>query len=189
MKHYCNLCTKDHVHVCSVAKLYKTLWDPMDCILPGSAIHGIFQARILECIAISLSRWSSWPRDRTLGFLRFLHWELGSLPMSHLERDHKVFGKDMHDKVLRKQHYQHPCWDVSCLTAMVLTCDWGKALCSFWFVSLVLWCCLYTSTTMMKLNSLPQPTEESLYFYTFYIKWKVKLIFQNSQYSNDFESY
>ena len=37
----------------------------MDCSLPGSTIHGIFQARILEWVAISFSRRSSWPRDWT----------------------------------------------------------------------------------------------------------------------------
>ena len=37
----------------------------MDCSLPGSSVHGIFQARILEWVAISFSRWSSQPRDRT----------------------------------------------------------------------------------------------------------------------------
>ena len=42
-----------------------TLCDPMDCSLPGSSIHGIFQARILEWIAISFSRRSFWPRDWT----------------------------------------------------------------------------------------------------------------------------
>ena len=39
--------------------------DPMDCSLPGSFIHEIFQARVLEWVAISFSRGSSWPRDRT----------------------------------------------------------------------------------------------------------------------------
>ena len=34
--------------------------------LPGSSVHGILQARILEWVAISFSRGSSWPRDRTL---------------------------------------------------------------------------------------------------------------------------
>ena len=34
----------------------------MDCSLPGSSIHGIFQARVLEWAAISFSRGSSWPR-------------------------------------------------------------------------------------------------------------------------------
>ena len=42
-----------------------TLCDPMDCKPPGSSVHGILQARILEWVAISLSRGSSWPRDRT----------------------------------------------------------------------------------------------------------------------------
>ena len=41
------------------------LCNPMDCSLPGSSIHGIFQARILEWVAISFSRGSSWPRDWT----------------------------------------------------------------------------------------------------------------------------
>ena len=35
----------------------------MDCSPPGSSVHGIFQARILEWVAISFSRGSSWPRD------------------------------------------------------------------------------------------------------------------------------
>ena len=48
-----------------VAQLCLTLCDPMDCSLPGSSVHGIFQARILEWVAISFSRGSSWPRDRT----------------------------------------------------------------------------------------------------------------------------
>ena len=42
-----------------------TLCDPMDCSPPGSSVHGILQARILECIAIPFSRGSSQPRDRT----------------------------------------------------------------------------------------------------------------------------
>ena len=42
-----------------------TLCDPMDCNLPGSSVHGIFQARILKWVAISFSRRSSQPRDRT----------------------------------------------------------------------------------------------------------------------------
>ena len=42
-----------------------TLCDPMDCSPSGSSVHGILQARILEGIAISFSRVSSWPRDRT----------------------------------------------------------------------------------------------------------------------------
>ena len=41
------------------------LSDPMDCSPPGSSVHGILQARILEWVAIPSSRGSSWPRDQT----------------------------------------------------------------------------------------------------------------------------
>ena len=56
------------VLVCVCAKLLQlclTLCNPMDCSLLGSSVHGILQARILEQAAISFSRVSSWPRDRT----------------------------------------------------------------------------------------------------------------------------
>ena len=42
-----------------VAKSYPTLYDPMDCSLLGSSVHGISQARILEWVAILYSRVSS----------------------------------------------------------------------------------------------------------------------------------
>ena len=48
-----------------VAQLCPTLCDPMDCSLPGSSVHGIFQARILEWVAIPFSRRSSQPRNQT----------------------------------------------------------------------------------------------------------------------------
>ena len=41
------------------------LCDPMDCSLPGSSVHGILQARVLEWVAISFSRGSSQPGDQT----------------------------------------------------------------------------------------------------------------------------
>ena len=39
-----------------IAQSCPTLRDPMDCSLPGSSIHGIFQARVLECVAIAFSK-------------------------------------------------------------------------------------------------------------------------------------
>ena len=41
-----------------------TVCDSMDCCPPGSSVHGISQARILEWVAISFFRGSSWPRDQ-----------------------------------------------------------------------------------------------------------------------------
>ena len=48
-----------------VAQSCPTICDPIDCSLPGSCVHGIFQAIVLEWIAISFSRGSSRPRDWT----------------------------------------------------------------------------------------------------------------------------
>ena len=54
-----------YVRVCvCVPQLCVTLWDPMDCSPPGSSVHGISQARILEWVAIPFSRGSSWPWDQ-----------------------------------------------------------------------------------------------------------------------------
>ena len=55
-----------HASESEAAQSCPTLCDPMDCSLPGSSLHGILQARVLEWVAISFSRGSSWPRDRTL---------------------------------------------------------------------------------------------------------------------------
>ena len=52
----------DYKHACVPAKLLQsclTLRDPMDCSLPGSSVHGIFQVRILQWVAISFSRGAS----------------------------------------------------------------------------------------------------------------------------------
>ena len=66
---------------CSVTKLYPTLWDPTDYSTPGSSIHGILQARILEWVAISSSCGFSRPTDWThvswifcLGRWILYHW-------------------------------------------------------------------------------------------------------------------
>ena len=62
-----------------VAQLCLTLCDPMDCSSPGSSVHRVLQARILEWVAIPFSRRSSQPRDQIQvsciegGFLTF--WE------------------------------------------------------------------------------------------------------------------
>ena len=57
--------------------------DPMDCSTPGSSVYGISQARILEWVAISFSRGSSWSGDRT--HMSFISYIAGSFfTTSHL---------------------------------------------------------------------------------------------------------
>ena len=63
----------DHGCVCKVASVCLTICNPMDCSPPGSSIHGILQARILEWVAMSFSRRSSWPRDQTcVSYISFI---------------------------------------------------------------------------------------------------------------------
>jgi len=57
--------------------------DLMDYSPPGSTVHGVFQARILERVAISYSRESSQLRDQTPAS-HFLHWQADSLPLHQL---------------------------------------------------------------------------------------------------------
>ena len=53
-------------HACVLSRLSRVwLCDPMDRSPPGSSVHGILQARILEWVAMPSSRGSSWPRDQT----------------------------------------------------------------------------------------------------------------------------
>ena len=70
--------TRQETDSCLVAKLCQTLCVPMDYNSPGSSVHGISQARILEWVAISFSRGSSWFRDWTwiscIGRRILYHW-------------------------------------------------------------------------------------------------------------------
>ena len=56
-----------HSHAFLDTQLCPTVWDPMDCSLPGSSVHGNLQGIILEWVAILFSRGSFRPRDRTWG--------------------------------------------------------------------------------------------------------------------------
>ena len=70
----------DHVprpYSCVCAQSCPTLCDPINCSPQGSYVHGISQARILEWVAISSSKGSSWSRDQTPSF------QADSLPLSH----------------------------------------------------------------------------------------------------------
>ena len=76
------------VHAKSL-QLCLTLCDAMDCSLPGSSVHGILQARMLEWIAVPFSRGSSQPRDRT-SFSCLLHCQADSLPLASPGKPHTL---------------------------------------------------------------------------------------------------
>ena len=65
----------------SIAKLCPTLCDPMDCSPPGSSLHGILQARILEWVAISFFTGSPSPGMEPTS----PDWQVDSYALCHLE--------------------------------------------------------------------------------------------------------
>ena len=62
---YSKVKQRENMVYVSDAQRCPTLCDPVDCSPPGSPVCEILQARILERVAISFSRGSSWPRDQT----------------------------------------------------------------------------------------------------------------------------
>ena len=70
-----------HVWVLSHVRLFATPWT---VARQGASVHGIFQARILEWVAISSSRRSSQPRDWTSVSCLLLHWQADSSPLCYL---------------------------------------------------------------------------------------------------------
>ena len=85
------------------ARSCPTLCSSMDCSPPGSSVHGISQAKLLERVAISFSRGSSQPGVETVS-PDLLHWQVDSLPLCHLgspiewwiyqlEKEKRIFSK------------------------------------------------------------------------------------------------
>ena len=69
---HCILWLYHHLKVLGKCQFFSCVWffaTPMNCSPPGSSVHGILQARILEWVAIPFSRGSSWPRNRNAGLL------------------------------------------------------------------------------------------------------------------------
>ena len=71
------------------AKSCPALCNSIDCSPPGSFAHGISQARILEWVAISFSRGSSWPRNRTqvscIAGRFFTNWATREAPLKKVQ--------------------------------------------------------------------------------------------------------
>ena len=73
------------IKTCSVTKSCPSLCNTMECSLLGYSVHGILQAGILECIALSFSRGSSQPGDWTwvscIGKWIPYHWAIWETPL------------------------------------------------------------------------------------------------------------
>ena len=79
------LLANQQLSVCVHAQSCLILCNPMDCSTQVSSVHGIFQARILEWIAISFSR-KSQPRDQTRIFY-ISYWQASSLPAEPIQQE------------------------------------------------------------------------------------------------------
>ena len=110
-----------------------TLCDPMDCSPPGSSVHGILQARILEWVAISFSRRSSQPRDQTcisyvsgIGRQVCFHWRhLGSFYfMDGRELSSRVTGSHLGCLMFLSSSWE---WDLDLFSYILSSLDMRKA--------------------------------------------------------------
>ena len=68
--------------MCMCAQLFLAVGNPVDCSSSSSSVHGNFQARILEWVAVSASKGFSW--SRKLCLLCFLHWQSVRLTMKQI---------------------------------------------------------------------------------------------------------
>ena len=105
--------------------------DPMDCSPPGSSVHGIFQARILEWVATSFSRGSFLPRDR-----------------NHVSWVSCSARRILHHCTA----WEAPASSVSVVQALCPTADWEAVanhwqfkVTAHWSAHLGLWCALISS--------------------------------------------
>ena len=97
-KPLCMLSHFRHVRLCA---------DPMDCSLPGSSVHGILQARILEWVAMLFSTGSSQPRDQTqvscIAGRFFIVWATREAPRRPLVITYSFFCR--HQPSLVRNHW------------------------------------------------------------------------------------
>ena len=128
---------------------YLTLWPHKLYSPPGSSVHRISQAKILEWVAISFSRGSSWPRD---WIPKSPPWHSDSLPLGHLESPWIPRTLGLHPFIMRasalgfpllafiqwirgqistsrQQHKKRPSWEPSLFNS----CSIPLLITSFWF--------------------------------------------------------
>ena len=100
---------------CLVAQSCLTLCKLLDCSLPGSSVHGASQARVLEWVAISFSRGSSQPRERT--HVSCIGRQI-LLPLSHLR------------SVVQNLTWDMQSWANGFLQPLSVLQRWGRSICS-----------------------------------------------------------
>ena len=118
-----------HVWVCL------TLYDPINCSPPGFSVHGIFQGRILEWVAISSSRGSSWPRDWNLRILHLLHWQVDSLTIEPPGKPRVMTSKflthsSIFDSSTSIRKPSPPVISGRCLFLFCFVFNWGERMAS-----------------------------------------------------------
>ena len=93
---------------------HPSLCDPMDYNPPGSFVHGIFQARILEWVAISfLLQRSFLIQGSNPCLLHFLHWQADSLPLSHLGSPGHIYQYLCCISIFKFQKYFSFSWGIT----------------------------------------------------------------------------
>ena len=96
-----------------VAQSCPTLCDPMDCSPPGFSVHEILQAIILEWVAISFSRWSSWTWVSCTASRFFSIRATMEAPLklnALFKNGHSRRRRKCKDVFRRRQAEEKPCW-------------------------------------------------------------------------------
>ena len=83
---FCLVCFILFLCLCVCAQLCPALCNPLDASSLGSNVHGIFQARILEWVAVSYSQGIFPTQESNLHLLCLLYCQVDSLPLYHLGR-------------------------------------------------------------------------------------------------------
>ena len=140
------MCVLRHIQLC----------DPMSYNLPGSSVHGISQTRILEWVAVSFSRGSSWLRSNQ-SLLHLLHCRWIICLLSYWGFLHTY-------KMVKIQNSDNTEWWQGCETTGALSCWWEcKMVQPVWRV--VCW-------ILIKLNLLHYTTQQSSSLIFTQVNWK-----------------
>ena len=103
-------------------QLCVTLCDPMDCSPPGSSVHGIFQARIVEWVATSYSRGSSLTQGSNRCLLSLLHWQADSLPLvPHRNPQDFIQEQKENTQVYSQWQFASNVWHLTQFTVFVIS--------------------------------------------------------------------